>query len=132
MVDPCDLIESVKSRTPLLASDIIKPCFARPSVLQSSQRIVAGFYLTCNSYQPISPLLPLFEELQHCHFPVQKQAHCWKPSAANLVHIIVNDAQQDATILVYLFIPNQLYTFRAVLAHHQEHLTVFTASDIVH
>ena len=47
--------------------------------------------------------------------------------------IIVNDDQQDATILTYLFIPNQLYMFRAnVFAHHQEHLTVFTASDIVH
>jgi len=29
-------------------------------------------------------------------------------------YIIVNDDQQDATILVYLFIPNQLYMFRAM------------------
>jgi len=28
--------------------------------------------------------------------------------------IIVNDDQQDATILAYLFIPNQLYMFRAM------------------
>ena len=28
--------------------------------------------------------------------------------------IIVIDDQQDATILVYLFIPNQLYKFRAM------------------
>jgi len=56
-------------------------------VLQSSQRTVAGFYLIRNSYQPISPLLPLSEKSQHCYFPVQEQAHCWKPSAANLVHI---------------------------------------------
>jgi len=28
--------------------------------------------------------------------------------------IIVNDDQQDATILVYLFIPNQLYMFQAM------------------
>ena len=28
--------------------------------------------------------------------------------------IIVNDDQQDATILDYLFIPNQLYMFRAM------------------
>ena len=28
-------------------------------------------------------------------------------------HLIVNGDQQDATILVYLFIPNQLYMFRA-------------------
>jgi len=28
--------------------------------------------------------------------------------------IIVNDNQKDATILVYLFIPNQLYMFRAM------------------
>ena len=27
--------------------------------------------------------------------------------------IIVNDDQQDATILAYLFIPNELYMFRA-------------------
>jgi len=27
---------------------------------------------------------------------------------------IVNDDQQDATILVYLFIPNQLYMFRGM------------------
>ena len=87
MVDTCNLIISVKSHTPLLAIELIKLCFARPSVLHSNQRIVAGFYLTCNSYQPISPLLPLSEELQHCHFPVREQTRCWKPSAANLVHI---------------------------------------------
>jgi len=28
--------------------------------------------------------------------------------------IIVNDDQKDATILAYLFIPNQLYIFRAM------------------
>jgi hypothetical protein len=28
--------------------------------------------------------------------------------------MIVNDDQQDATILAYLFIPNQLYMFRAM------------------
>jgi len=28
--------------------------------------------------------------------------------------IIVNDDQQDATILAYLFIPNQLYMFQAM------------------
>ena len=31
-----------------------------------------------------------------------------------IVSIIVNDAQQDATILAYLFVPNQLYVFRAM------------------
>jgi hypothetical protein len=47
--------------------------------------------------------------------------------------IIVNDDQQDATILPYLFIPDHLYMFRAMSSdHHEEHLTVFTASDIVH
>ena len=30
-----------------------------------------------------------------------------------IVSITVNDDQQDATILAYLFIPNQLYVFRA-------------------
>ena len=49
-----------------------------------------------------------------------------------IASIIASDDQQDATILVYLIIPNQLYMFRAVFAHHQEHFTVFTASDIVH
>jgi len=49
---------------------------------------------------------------------------------ACIVGIIVNDDQEDATILSYLFIPNQLYVFRVVFAHQQEHLTVFTASDI--
>jgi hypothetical protein len=44
-----------------------------------------------------------------------------------IVSIIVNDDQQDATILAYLFIPNQLYMFWAVFTHHQEHLTVFPA-----
>ena len=31
-----------------------------------------------------------------------------------LFNIIANDYQQDATILAYLFIPNQLYIFRAM------------------
>ena len=31
-----------------------------------------------------------------------------------IVSIIVNDDQQGATILAYLFIPNQLYMFRAM------------------
>ena len=35
-------------------------------------------------------------------------------------------------LIFFLFIPDQLYMFWAVFAHHQEHLTVFTASDIVH
>jgi len=32
------------------------------------------------------------------------------------VSIIVIDDKQDATILVYLFIPNQLYMFRAMFS----------------
>jgi hypothetical protein len=28
--------------------------------------------------------------------------------------VIINEYQQDATILAYLFIPNQLYMFRAM------------------
>jgi len=31
-----------------------------------------------------------------------------------LFRVIVNDDQEDATILVYLFIPNHLYMFRAM------------------
>ena len=33
-----------------------------------------------------------------------------------IVSITVNDDQQDATVLVYLFIPNQLYMFRAMFS----------------
>jgi len=32
--------------------------------------------------------------------------------------ITVNDDQQDATILAYLFMLNQFYMFRAVFTHH--------------
>jgi len=32
----------------------------------------------------------------------------------SIVSIIVNDDQQDATVLAYLFIPIQLYMFRAM------------------
>jgi hypothetical protein len=47
--------------------------------------------------------------------------------------IIVIDDQQDATILVNLFIPNQLiHVSGDVFARHREHLTVFTSSDTVH
>ena len=51
-----------------------------------------------------------------------------------IVSIFVIDDQQDATVLVYLFIYPQsaLHVSGEVFAHHQEHLTVFTASDIVH
>ena len=31
-----------------------------------------------------------------------------------IIPIIVNDDQQDAIILAYLFIPNQLYVFQAM------------------
>ena len=33
-----------------------------------------------------------------------------------IVSVIVIDDQQDATILVYLLIPNQLYMFRAMFS----------------
>ena len=33
-----------------------------------------------------------------------------------IVNITVNDDQQDATVLVCLFIPNQLYVFRAMFS----------------
>lgn len=114
LVNTCNLILSVKSRTPLFASELIKPCFDRPSVLQSSQRIVAGFYLTCNTYQPISPLLPLSEELQRCHFPVQEQAHCWKPSAANLVHIL---SGMRFLCLMYLIVSNWEQQMTGILSY---------------
>jgi hypothetical protein len=37
-------------------------------------------------------------------------------SRAICVIVIVNDDQQDATILAYFFIPNQLYMFRAMIS----------------
>ena len=48
--------------------------------------------------------------------------------------VIAIDDQQDATILAYLFIYSQsaLRVSGDVFVHHQEHLTVFTASDVVH
>jgi len=51
-----------------------------------------------------------------------------------IVSVIANDDQQDATILAYLFIPIPIPIpiSGEVFAHHQKHLTVFTASDIVH
>ena len=39
---------------------------------------------------------------------------CLSISGRTFFIVIVNDDQQDATILVYLFIPNQLYMFRAM------------------
>ena len=50
-----------------------------------------------------------------------------------IVSIIVNDDQQDANILAYLFIHSQsvLHVSGGVFSNHQEHLTIFTASDIV-
>ena len=55
-----------------------------------------------------------------------------KKAAVSFV-ITVNDDKKDTTVLAYLFIPNRLYMFRAMSSlNHQEHLTVFTASDIVH
>jgi hypothetical protein len=59
----------------------------------------------------------------------QMELFCCVP----LFVVTVSDVQQDENILAYLFIPNQLYMFRGdVFAYHQEHLTVFTASVIVH
>jgi len=53
-------------------------------------------------------LLPFF---RRCISPNSvKTSHMYDKSSL----IIVNDDQQDATILAYLFIPNQLYMFRAM------------------
>jgi len=38
------------------------------------------------------------------------------PMVVIQVRVVANDDQQDATILVYLFIPNQLYMFRAMFS----------------
>ena len=37
-----------------------------------------------------------------------------KPVIFNIFCVIVNDDQAEATILAYLFIPNQLYMFRVM------------------
>ena len=48
-----------------------------------------------------------------------------------IVSIIVIDDQQDATIMAYLFIPNQLYIFWGdVFALHQEHLSEYIARNM--
>jgi len=39
-----------------------------------------------------------------------------RPENKYELHIIVNDDQQDTTILAYLFIHNQLYMFRAMFS----------------
>jgi hypothetical protein len=45
--------------------------------------------------------------------------------------VITNDDQQDATILICLC-QSALHVSCDSIAHHQEHITVFTASGIVH
>ena len=51
-----------------------------------------------------------------CPFPAVKciLSSLLSPDYDIASSLIVNDDQQDTTILVYLFIPNQLYTFRAI------------------
>ena len=48
-----------------------------------------------------------------------------------IVSIIVTDDQQDATIWI-IYTKSALHVSGDVFAHHQEHLTVFTASGTVH
>jgi len=71
-------------------------------------------------YRPFVPDIlrtELLRDCSRCHFRGRK----WKQRPmVELYHIpnesrtIVNDDQHDATIYVYLFIPNQLYMFRAL------------------
>ena len=51
-----------------------------------------------------------------CENCTQTQTHCVGLTFVYpcIASITVNDDQQDATILAYLFIPNQLYMFRAM------------------
>jgi len=50
-----------------------------------------------------------------------------------IASIILNDYLQDANILAYSFILNQLYMFRVMLSPIiRSTSTEFTASDIVH
>jgi len=45
----------------------------------------------------------------------------------------VNDDQQDATIFgLFIYSYSALHVSSDIFAHHQEHVTVFTASDMVH
>ena len=45
--------------------------------------------------------------------------------------IIPNDNQQDATFLELFIFTDALHVSGGSFAHHQEHITVNTASDIV-
>ena len=45
---------------------------------------------------------------------------------------IVTDDQQDANFGLFICVLDDVHVLGDVFAHHQEHLTVFTASDIVH
>ena len=55
------------------------------------------------------------------------EAHILSPHGQFII-----DDQQDATFLFTYFTQSALHVSGDVFAHHQEHLTVFPASDIVH
>ena len=44
----------------------------------------------------------------------------------------VNDDQKDAAFILFICTQSDLHVSGEIFAHHQEQLTVFTASDIVH
>ena len=54
------------------------------------------------------------------------------PRQSNNTPQFVIDDQQDANFLFIYLYQSALHVSAEVFAHYQEHLTVFTASDIVH
>ena len=71
-------------------------------VFQVCMKYLSRKYFTRFSISDRVSLYLATESCSSCNFP---QMH---------TSTIVNNDQQDATILVYLFIPNQLYMFRAM------------------
>ena len=67
-----------------------------------------------------------------CQYKLVQQAeNTYIRGIVNTVLVTPNYSQQDATFLD-LFIPTDiLYVSGGSSAHHQEHITVHTASDIV-
>ena len=65
---------------------------------------------------PVSLVLQETARRKHCtkDFITQLKVNLTFACPYYIVSIIVNDGQQDTTILAYLFIPNQLYMFWAM------------------
>ena len=89
-----------------------------------------GFYLTANTllldYSFILLLLLLLLLLLFRDKTVVTLTY------PRIVSIIAIDDQQDANFGLFICIQSALHVSGDVFTNHQEHLTVFTASDIIH